>query len=141
MNRTDIKKNILQKTDEVSPYSNTDEQWDLLIEGMLDDTANKFMRVIPIELIEAGDCCNFIPYQQRSHGTQFYVDLAFVYLPKDYNRFLYARTQHWRRMATEKDLFSTESGEYHRQFDIHTRAGVAKPKVFLEDQDHCLVRL
>jgi len=129
MNRESIKRNILQKIDEISPYANTDEQFDLLIEGMLDDMANRFLRAIPIDFIPVS---SLIPLSNISHGTNEFIDIALVSLPMDYLRFHSARCHHWQRVVTEKDLLNTQNVEYNRQFDMHTRAGVAKPKVFVD---------
>ena len=129
MNRTDIKRNILQKIDEISPYANTDEQYDLLIEGMLDDMANRFYCEIPINFFPVS---SLVPLSNISHGINEFIDMGMVKLPMDFLRFMSARCHHWNRTVTEKDLLNTESGEYNRQFDRHTRAGVAKPKIFID---------
>jgi len=130
MTRSDIKRNVLQKIDEISPYQQTDEQWDLLIESMLDDMANRFLLAIPVSLITKNTAT--LSARNKSHGINQWQDMALVTLPEDYLRFKYASCVHWRRIITEKDLYTTDSGEYNRQFDIHTRAGIAKPKAFIE---------
>ena len=80
MNREQIKRNILQKIDEISPYQNTDEQYDLLIESMLDDMANRFMLAIPIEIIPMS---SHIPHSFISHGTNEFIDIGLVKMPFD----------------------------------------------------------
>jgi hypothetical protein len=128
MTRFEIKKNILHKVDEISPFKETDMQWDSLIEGMLDDMANRFLLAIPVYLIIYNT--NFI--YNKSHGTGRYIDIGLVKIPDNYLRLKYINCKHWKKIITEKDLFTTDSGEYNRQFDIHTRVGIARPKAFLE---------
>jgi len=130
MTREGIKRNILQKIDEISPFANTDEQYDLLIEGMLDDMANRFAKVIPFKMINGRAIISQTHY---SHGTGQFQDLGIVELPNIFLRFISATCPHWRRTVSEKDLLDTENYQYNRQFDIHTRAGVAKPKVFIDN--------
>jgi len=133
MTRNDIKRNILQKIDEISPYQNTDEQYDLLIESMLDDMANRFLLVIPLNLIKE----NTKPVNTQAnnyHGTGQYIDLGIFNLPADFLRLVYVWCRHWKMTVWGDELldFQKNVGEYKRQFDRHTRAGVAKPKVFRE---------
>jgi hypothetical protein len=137
MTREDIKRTILQKIDEISPYSQTDEQYDLLIEGLLDDAANKYMMLVPITSIK--DNTSPVPVSSLVIGSGIWEDLGIVILPDDFQRLAFAECDHWRRPAVESDYFTTTSGEYHRQFDIHTRAGIAKPKLFFEQTGKKLI--
>jgi len=133
MLREDIKRNILQKIDEISPYSNTDEQWDLLIEGMLDDMANRYMSIIPISWINGytDPFTALVPQWDLRHGVAYWYDTAYAYLPEDFNRIISVGCIHFRRLITGEEIRTTDSGEFNRQFDRHTRAGVAKPKAFI----------
>ncbi|OQA90835.1 MAG: hypothetical protein BWY27_00755 [Bacteroidetes bacterium ADurb.Bin234] len=136
--RDEIKGNILAKMDEISPFSNIDVQWDTLIESLLNSSMNSFLTIIPIHLIKPV----FHAYTSPTtfiHGTDAFHDLGILNLNDDFLRFSYATCIYWYRPA--RQLGFVTSRDYDRQFDIHTRAGVAKPKVFLDSINESNKRL
>lgn len=137
MTRADIKLNILQKIDEISPYSQSDEQYDLLIESMLDDMANRYVLIVPIQWLDDTVLSSITGGIQ--HGINMFYDMAMVKRPADFNRLVNVSCVYWNRDVTEKDFLNENSGEYNRQFDIHTKAGLASPKVFLLSGGNFLV--
>ena len=155
MTRNEIKKNVLSKIDEISPFQETDEQCDLLMESMLDDCANRYLCLIPIHLIrpiglKLYDNQNTANWNFE-RGVGKYHDLGIVYLPihklppppyippqnwqPPFLRLAYVNCLEWRRVVTEAKPVTAP--EYNRQFNFHTRAGVAKPMAFL-DTDNVL---
>lgn len=127
--RDEIKSNILAKIDEISPFTNIDTQWDLLIESLLNSSMNNFLTMIPIHLIKPILHSYSTPTTFEA-GTDAFHDLGILNLNVDFLRFSYATCIHWYRPVRKIGFVSTR--EYDRQFDIHTRAGVAKPQVFLD---------
>jgi hypothetical protein len=138
MTRDEIKENILHKVDEISPYNEPDEQVEFIMEGLLDDVANRYILALPGEMLIASTNLTattkfLIPSFNIGvrAGTGKYSDMAIAYVPGDHLRFMGASCPYWNRNIYENDLYLFESGEFKRQFDIHTRAGIAKPKIFM----------
>jgi hypothetical protein len=115
--------------DEISPFNDTDEQYDLLIESMLDDMAKRYVCLLPLHLLRLP--VEHLRMSEWKYGTGIYQDMVYAMVPVKFLRFRTATCPHWRRPVMEKDFFTMENPEYNRQFDIHTRAGIAKPKVFI----------
>ena len=134
MNRDDIKRNVLSKIDEISPFQQTDEQFDLLMESMLDDCTNLYLRNIPIHLIIPQELHLSVnsPNVNFGRGVDNYHDLGVVLLPDDFLRLAYVNCYEWRKPV--HDVQSCASEEYNRQFNFHTKAGLQKPKVFIDSE-------
>lgn len=135
--RDNIKSNILAKIDEISPFSNIDVQWDTLIESVLDSSMNSFLLTIPIHLITP--TLHVYTANTFKYGIDSFEDLGTFNLDADFLRFAYATCIYWYRPVNKIRVVS--GSEYIRQFDINTRAGVAKPMVFLDTIDDTYKRL
>jgi hypothetical protein len=134
MNREDIKRNVLSKIDEISPFQETDEQFDRLMESMLDDCANRYLSILPIHLIipQALPLSVNPPTLNFERGVANYHDLGIVLLPADFLRMAYVNCFEWRKPVNE--VKTCASAEYGRQFSFHTKAGLQKPMVFIDTE-------
>jgi hypothetical protein len=135
--RDAIKRNVLSKIDEISPFQETDEQFDLLMESMLNDCANRYLSLLPIHLIVPVKLTLSVnpPNLNFERGVANYHDLGIVYLPTDFLRIAYVNCLEWRRVVNANDCKTPADAQYNRQFNFHTRAGVAKPMAFVDTEN------
>ena len=135
MTRDDIKRNVLSKIDEISPFQETDQQFDSLMESMLDDCANRYLTVIPIHLIISKELqLSVNPPVNFERGVANYHDLGVVLLPDEFLRLAYVNCFEWRKPVNASEVLTCSTPEYGRQFNFHTKAGLQKPMVFIDSE-------
>ena len=118
MNRTDIKKAILAKMDEISPFETIDIIWDSLMEEVIDEACNNYLMLVPIHLVNTGTLTTST-FINNNDGT------GYIKLPLDFLRLSGFKMIGWRRQVTTP--ITQESPRYNLQLNKYTRAGIAKP--------------
>jgi len=131
--------------DEISPFQKTDEQFDSLMEGMLDDCTNLYLRSIPVHLIVKKELLLLnanSPSRNFERGIANHHDLGIVLLPDGFLRLAYVACYEWHApIVSADDVMTVNDKEYGRQFNQHTKAGLAKPMVFIDTVDVSKKRL
>ena len=131
MTRDNIIKNILLKIDEISPFSEPDDQMLGMIDGMLDDCANNYLRIIPKHLIRGQEKLFDNSKLLHSESVDGHIGLGYWQAEEDFLRMTRCLCTHWLRTVTD----ISNSNELYHEYDKFTRAGNAKPRVYIETQN------
>lgn len=132
MTRNDVVDNILIKIDEISPFSEPDEQFKLLIDGMLDDSANAFLRLIPLHLLRGMEhVLSTASLNTSSDSTDYTVNGLGVWdVPQSVNFLRMTRCicSQWRRPVI--GMTPVSSSDYMKEFNRFTSSGCCKPRIY-----------
>lgn len=120
MNLTELKIEVLKIIDEVGASNNANT---FNIEPMLKDTAKYLLNVAPLRLISKHTNFKTASTINLKDGS------GEVTLPVDFIRLVSYKMDGWKRNVVV--ALDCESSEYTKQFNAITRAGIAKPKVFI----------
>lgn len=130
MTRDDVVKNILIKIDEISPFSEPDEQFTLLIDGLLDNAANSFLRLIPLHLLRGVGKRLSTATLNAGSDSAFYVlnRLGAWDVPSSFLRMIKCTCNQWRRPVMT--MLPITDSQYEKEFNRFTSSGNSKPVIY-----------
>lgn len=132
MTRDEVVNNILIKIDEISPFQEPDEQFTLLIDGMLDDNANAFLRLIPLHLLRGLEQTLSTATLNNSPEAPFFISygLGVWDIPESahFLRMTRCTCTQWRRPVI--GLMPVTDSQYEKEFNRFTASGCSKPRIY-----------
>lgn len=132
MTRDEVVNTILIKIDEISPFQEPDEQFTLLIDGLLDDAANSFLRLIPLHLVRGIEQTLSTATLNTSPDINYYTshDLGVWDIPANANFLRMTRCvcEQWERPVV--GVIPVTDTQYEKEFNRFTASGNSKPKIY-----------